>query len=647
MIAAGAALLASPDARAGQEGVLSAEHVEVDLETYRIEARGDVRLVAPPLVLGADLLVLDVASGSMLLEGAQLRLGLPSCSASARAARASATADRIVLEAGSLHLCTCTPPPWSLSFGRLVLGVDGDLEVRRGWVKLGRARVLPVPWILMRTGRKAGLLPPRIGYSSTRGFLLGLGASFPLPRSTDLELAADWLALDGLGIAGSLESAGHGLSAALTLDPVDEGLDAAWIAGTLQAGTQTQHVGLVADSPLTTTVRRGDMPGADGAASRTALQSLSVRLAPGTPWLSFFGEAGSAVSLAPALASSGHGVLRAGEAWVQAPGVVLSLLPVRILGPRVPLLVRADLHHSQLVEVSALPGSVRLEASGLDLDLTGHWLPGRVVDLVVRGGWHGALLRHTHEQDPSLLLQAAGVGAEASLSLMSRASPAGFAHRLDLGLAYRGCVFSRWGAWHGPESAVPPSAPPPHLVGVVLGNGLVATRGEVLALSTSAWLLPSPRRVMAVLSFGLELRAGLVSLRGRLDLPSDCWAPSLASASLSVGDSRLVITLEHLYLARASATSLDVDTWLSTRLGAGVPPGRERGLHAALIGARLPVARGLSLGGRAGLDIDGRDAAWLECSISFSHPCECLAVRLGLLQRSGVGAPDVLLTLSM
>lgn len=629
------------------DAALSADHVRVDLDSSLVEAEGNVQIVSPPLLVLAESAALDMESGTLVLHGALLRLALPACPVSIEADRADVDAGHAVIEEGTVSLCSCDPPPWDLLFGRLVMDLEGDLTIRRGWLRLGGRRVLPIPWLLVRTGRKVGLLPPRLGWHGSRGFLLGLGAVFPFARTWDLLVTADWIAADGLALGGAIESPGSGLATALYLDPAREGLSSGWIAGSLHAGSGRQHMGLVVDAPVTGRLPRGDMQGVDGASARLALQSLSVRLDPGVGHMSMLGEVSAALALQPFSMADGWTALAPAGTWARVPAVTLSLMPTRILGRGLPVLLGGEIHHVQLLPLGGTTGS-RLEASGADLRLSGLWRPGHVVDLGVHASWHGALLRHGEDLEPALWMQSAAAGADASITLMSRPSAQGLAHRLDLAISYRGALRRVGVHWDGPAALFVPISLPAHLAGLVVRNALVRVRGELLALETGAWLVPGASATpLAILSVGLDAGSGPLRLGVRVDLPSDGWAPSLVRSSLALSGAGLVLDIAHLYLSRPAATSLDVDAWLCGRLGVGLPQGRAGAVHAAVIGIGVPLAGGLALGGRAGVDLASGGAPWLEGSVAYTHPCGCLTVRLTALHRASVPAPDILLTLGM
>jgi hypothetical protein len=485
-----------------------------------------------------------------------------------------------------------------------------------------------------------------MGWHGSRGFLLGLGALFPLPRSFDLLVTLDWIAVSGLGLGIAIEADGRSLASALVLDPVDDGLASGWVAGSLVAGSGRQHAGLVLDTPVTGSVPRGDMDSIAGASSRLALQSLEVRLEP-LAHVSLLGGASAARSLVPLMTWDGWTDLAPAGTWARMPAVALSLLPTRILGRKLPVLLGGEVRHVQLVPLGPTPGS-RLEASGVDLTLTGRWLPGRIVDLGVHASWHGALLRHAEDLEPALWLQTAAAGAAATLSLMGPVSPAGLAHRIDLSASYRGAITGSTAQWNGPARPFVPAAFPSHLGGLVLRNALVRVRGELLSLSTGAWIAPAAgRRPLVIVSAGLDASLGPLHLGTLVDLPSDGWRPSLVRSRLSLAGAGLSIDLEHLFVSRPEATTLDVSAWMAGRLGVGRPPARAKGLHIAVLGLSVPLAAGLMLGGRAGADLASGSPAWLEGEVSWSHPCECLTLKLTVIQRASVPAPDILLSIGM
>jgi hypothetical protein len=336
------------------------------------------------------------------------------------------------------------------------------------------------------------------------------------------------------------------------------------------------------------------------------------------------------------------------EVWVRAPEILLALMPVRVLGHRVPVLLGAELHHHQLVPLGHTDVGARIEASGLDLTLAGRLRPGRIVDILLSGGWHGSLMRHGGDVHPDLWTQLIEGKVDARLGLMGPVFGSGLAHRIDLGISYRLAHQSSSSSWSGPLAGLEPAAPPAHVVGLFLASALVASRGEVLSLRAGGWLLPAADEpLLALVSLDLALRAGPFGLVAHVDLPSDDWRPSLGRTSMRLAGPGVSLTLEHLYVARPDATSLDLDVWMATRLGVVAAARRVHDVHAAVAGIELPLIAGLSLGGRVGLDLATRAGAWIEAALVYSHPCRCLSVGLVVLKRSAVPSPDVLFTLSL
>jgi len=637
--------------RAGPDLVFSAERVESDLATGVLRAAGSVRLVAPDLLVRADELWVFDPGGqepALLLDAASLRLVLDGGVLSAAADLVLVQGGVLTLEDGKASLCSCDPAPLGVSFRRLEADAGGDVLVRKGWLELGGRRVLPLPWLLLRTGRKVGLLPPRIGYVAQRGFLLGLGVLLPLPRLWDLVVDVDWLALDGLGLGAAIEAPSGRLASRLVLDPVDAGLDAGWVVGELQGSSGLQHAGLVLDTPLGGRLALGDMPGPQGAASRQALQSLVVRLSPGVGWLSVLGRVGMARSLEiEAAPRSGRSLLAPTATWMSSPSLLLALHPVQLLGPAVPVLLRAEVGYEQLVALGAGRGP-RLEHGSAGVLLTGRWMPGRVLDLRIHGGWHGSLLRDGADALPALWLMEARGGAEASVSLLGPASRSGLAHRLDLVLTYRGTYQAASSGWTGELAALVPRPAPVHLAGLVLRNALVRVRSEALAVSAGAWLVPrSGRPPLGLISLGLALVGGPLRLDAHLDLPVEGWRPSLVRTTLTLAAPGFSLEAGHLYADGSSVTSLDVEAWGSTMRGPGLPASRHVGINVALLGVVVPLGGGLALGSRVGFDVANGRPTWIQGSLTYAHPCRCLEVSLVALGRAGVPAPDVLLTLGL
>lgn len=89
--------------------------------------------------------------------------------------------------------CGGCPSPWSLSARRGVLRRGGDLDLTLPVLWIGRVPVLALPWVRLRTGRRWGLLPPRLGTRAGAGLEVGLGAWGPLGPRASMTVEAAYL----------------------------------------------------------------------------------------------------------------------------------------------------------------------------------------------------------------------------------------------------------------------------------------------------------------------------------------------------------------------------------------------------------------------------------------------------------------------
>ncbi len=131
--------------------------------TQPLSASAQTEALSRQIDLEADQLDVDLEGGSFRGEGVRLT----SCGG-----------------------CTA---PWSVSARRVLLRPGGDIDLTGPILRLGRVPVLTLPWLRIRTGRRWGLLIPRIGTRSGGGFEIGTGVWGPLGARTDLAVRVAYL----------------------------------------------------------------------------------------------------------------------------------------------------------------------------------------------------------------------------------------------------------------------------------------------------------------------------------------------------------------------------------------------------------------------------------------------------------------------
>lgn len=623
---------------------ITASQVQIDLSSEVLRASGHVALKLPGFILRSTWLELAGKKGLLTAGDVDLVLFLPKGPVQAIARSLSSDGTDLTLTDGTVALCPCEAPPWIMGFSRLQADLDGDVTIRAGWIRLGRGPTLPVPWMMFRTGRKPGLLPPQMGWLSGRGPHLSLGAAFALPADLDLGMRLGWVAPDGLSLKGFLAAPERSVAAMVLLDPVDGGVDAGWMAGVFSGGHDMQRYSLVLDLPLSDRISRADMPGQDGGARRVALSDLAMHLRPSVTDLWILMDVGIARSLLP---STAHG-LTAAQSWVRAPSVSLVLGPHLLGGRRVPLCLFSRVQHEQLVRIQGSSKQDHLQLTGVDLVVSGRFLPGSVVDLRTMAGWHGLLVQGGGEVATTRWSQTAAAGIGGSLALLSPTFAETWAHRLELRLQYRGAYHGEAGDSGVDASGWVARAPPSNLIRMGLLNALMHGDDAVLTLDLEA-ILVGPSRQGFEPHLGLDARVQLAPSLLQVQAliaPGDGGRGSVISR-LFLPAGRADLRLTHIWIARDGLTRMDLEYWGARALLPDPVASFPGSLHVILVGLRLQLTRTLVLDADGGMDLDSGRLAWVRAAAKYSHPCGCLHLGIVAMQRAGLPAPDLLVTLSL
>mgnify|MGYP001765839958 CR=1 FL=1 len=641
------AIVAMPGrAAAGDDVIVAADEVSYDPAASSVVASGGVSIAVGPLAIEARGMTLDLGDGSILLDGARLVLDLPGGVLSMAGDSASFDDGVLGLRHGSGTLCRCERPTWALEFEDLSVEGDGDVLIRHGWLLLLGRRVLPVPWLLFRTGRKPGLGVPEIGFGP-RGFTFAMGASFPLPGSWDLALGVGWIAPDGMSISGTLGPPGSGVRADLVLDPVPGGVDSGWIRGSLAAGASGWRAGLVLDLPLAVRSRAGDFPGPGSHAGRIAVDALAVVMSLPVPYLFVAGGVSAAQSVSASPGAGGVDLI-AGEAWIRLPSIDLVLLPVRVLGPRVPLTLAVEAGPQELLPVHAPPGAGLLPTSGVGLDLLARFRPLGALHVELRAGWDGSVSTRADGQAPPVWIHRLVAGAGIGIGIVGPAGKGGARHLVEAAARY---AFTEWGAsgaWSGAPAPLASTGPSGHVAGVSLVNSILIGGAAIASLETAAWLVSREHDgAGAILSASLDVGVEAIRLHAEADLPSSTWLPSLLRTGARATVGGVTIVLEHLYVDPSGPTRLDVDDWISPLVRAWARGGAPGDLNLGIAGMSLPAGPGLLISWAAGVDLDAGRASFLRAALAWSPPCDCLEARLEVIQRAGVPVPEVFVTLGL
>jgi len=139
----------------------SAGRVEVDVRMNELELSDDVLVVVDRYRLTADELKLSRSDRGIVVDGY-----------------------------GRVAFCRCADPPVTVSFSGATVAPPTDLLIENPALRVGGVPVFWLPYLWLRSPNRAGLLPPRVAYSSQDGFLAGAGVHLPFAGKSFVDVEA-------------------------------------------------------------------------------------------------------------------------------------------------------------------------------------------------------------------------------------------------------------------------------------------------------------------------------------------------------------------------------------------------------------------------------------------------------------------------
>lgn len=139
----------------------SAGRVEVDVRMNELELSDDVLVVVDRYRLTADELKLSRSDRGIVVDGY-----------------------------GRVAFCRCADPPVTVSFSGATVAPPTDLLIENPALRVGGVPVFWLPYLWLRSPNRAGLLPPRVAYSSEDGFLAGAGVHLPFAGKSFVDVEA-------------------------------------------------------------------------------------------------------------------------------------------------------------------------------------------------------------------------------------------------------------------------------------------------------------------------------------------------------------------------------------------------------------------------------------------------------------------------
>ncbi|WP_243301081.1 LPS-assembly protein LptD [Geothrix oryzisoli] len=178
--------------------LLLADRIEYHITDGRLVAEGHIRLEGPALRLRGERLQMDWERRSG--EAWALQMDLPP-SWTLRSSHVAFTTLRTwVFDAVELSPCPEERPGWKARLSSLKVDLDGFASMWNARVLLGAVPIYYVPYALYpaQAERTSGLLPPKIGMSSSFGTNLGLSYYQVLGDSADATLAPEYYTKEGV-----------------------------------------------------------------------------------------------------------------------------------------------------------------------------------------------------------------------------------------------------------------------------------------------------------------------------------------------------------------------------------------------------------------------------------------------------------------
>ncbi len=181
--------------------LLLADRITYD-RTGRLEAQGSIRLEGPGLRLRCERLQMDWKK--QIGEAWALELEVPPSWTLRSGHVAFATLKSWNFDSVEISPCPQVEPGWSAKLSNMRLELDGFATFRHARILVGGLPVLYLPWAAYpaKAERSSGLLPPRVGFSSRLGTLLGLSYYQVFGNTMDATFSPEFYTREGALWAG-------------------------------------------------------------------------------------------------------------------------------------------------------------------------------------------------------------------------------------------------------------------------------------------------------------------------------------------------------------------------------------------------------------------------------------------------------------
>jgi LPS-assembly protein len=184
---------------------------EQGASTRRLVAVGNVVFMRGPERIAGDRLEMDLLADTAVLENARGFVQPEVFIEARRIERVDSRTYRI--EGGRFTSCYQPNPRWSFSASSAVLKRDDRISATNVVFRVKSVPTLYLPYFyypIKDDQRATGLLFPRFGFSSFRGFNVGTGFFWAMSRNTDQTFSVDYYSRFGIGYGHELRYVGLG-----------------------------------------------------------------------------------------------------------------------------------------------------------------------------------------------------------------------------------------------------------------------------------------------------------------------------------------------------------------------------------------------------------------------------------------------------
>lgn len=170
---------------------LQADEMRIDIASNVMTAQGSVVLDEGPRRLVGETLEYDLTTRTGRISDATAYVDEGYVFKGDEIAKIGATT--YTVDDGLFTSCIQEDPPWSLHMSRAKITVDDYARFKNARMKFGKVPVFYLPYMVWptKTDRSSGFLVPQPGYSSRRGFELGMAYFKTLGRSADTTFFLD------------------------------------------------------------------------------------------------------------------------------------------------------------------------------------------------------------------------------------------------------------------------------------------------------------------------------------------------------------------------------------------------------------------------------------------------------------------------